>query len=238
MGGLARFNDRPVVVIGHEKGNDTRSRIARNFGMARPEGYRKAIRLMDLADRFGAAGHHPRRHPRRLPRQGRRGARPGRGDRPLDREVPADRRAARLRHHRRGRLRRRRRLRHRRPHRHARAFDLLGDLARGLRLDPLEGRREDEGGRRGAAPDRPGPARARRHRPHRPRAAAAAPSATSPRRSPASAPPSASSSASSTAGSPPSSARRAARSSSTWARSRWSPDARPSARSARSDTFA
>ena len=52
MGGLARFNDRPVVVIGHEKGNDTRTRIARNFGMARPEGYRKAIRLMDLADRF------------------------------------------------------------------------------------------------------------------------------------------------------------------------------------------
>ena len=40
------------MVIGHEKGNDTRSRIARNFGMARPEGYRKAIRLMDLADRF------------------------------------------------------------------------------------------------------------------------------------------------------------------------------------------
>ncbi|MBP7240483.1 acetyl-CoA carboxylase carboxyltransferase subunit alpha [Amaricoccus sp.] len=53
MGGLARFDDRPVVVIGHEKGHDTRSRIERNFGMARPEGYRKAIRLMDLADRFG-----------------------------------------------------------------------------------------------------------------------------------------------------------------------------------------
>ncbi len=53
MGGLARFGDRPVVVIGHEKGNDTKSRIERNFGMARPEGYRKAIRLMDLADRFG-----------------------------------------------------------------------------------------------------------------------------------------------------------------------------------------
>jgi acetyl-CoA carboxylase carboxyl transferase subunit alpha len=52
MGGLARLNDRPVVVIGHEKGNDTNSRIERNFGMARPEGYRKAIRLMDLADRF------------------------------------------------------------------------------------------------------------------------------------------------------------------------------------------
>ena len=52
MGGLARFNDTPVVVIGHEKGHDTKSRIERNFGMARPEGYRKAIRLMDMADRF------------------------------------------------------------------------------------------------------------------------------------------------------------------------------------------
>jgi len=53
MGGLARLDDRPVMVIGHEKGSDTKSRIARNFGMARPEGYRKAIRLMDLANRFG-----------------------------------------------------------------------------------------------------------------------------------------------------------------------------------------
>lgn len=53
LGGLARFNDQPVVVMGQEKGNDTQSRIHHNFGMARPEGYRKAIRLMDLADRFG-----------------------------------------------------------------------------------------------------------------------------------------------------------------------------------------
>ena len=53
MGGLARLGDAPVMVIGHEKGHDTKSRIERNFGMARPEGYRKAIRLMDLADRFG-----------------------------------------------------------------------------------------------------------------------------------------------------------------------------------------
>ena len=53
MGGLARFNDAPVVVIGHEKGHDTKTRIERNFGMARPEGYRKAIRLMDMAHRFG-----------------------------------------------------------------------------------------------------------------------------------------------------------------------------------------
>ena len=52
MGGLARFNDAPVIVIGHEKGHDTKTRIERNFGMARPEGYRKAIRLMDMADKF------------------------------------------------------------------------------------------------------------------------------------------------------------------------------------------
>ena len=53
MGGLARLDDRPVIVIGHEKGHDTKTRIERNFGMARPEGYRKAIRLMDMAHRFG-----------------------------------------------------------------------------------------------------------------------------------------------------------------------------------------
>ncbi|WP_316015580.1 acetyl-CoA carboxylase carboxyltransferase subunit alpha [Roseobacter sp. HKCCA0434] len=53
MGGLARLDDKPVVVLGQEKGHDTATRIARNFGMARPEGYRKAVRLMDMADRFG-----------------------------------------------------------------------------------------------------------------------------------------------------------------------------------------
>lgn len=53
MGGLARLDGRAVMVIGQEKGHDTRTRIERNFGMARPEGYRKAIRLMEMADRFG-----------------------------------------------------------------------------------------------------------------------------------------------------------------------------------------
>lgn len=53
MGGLARLDDTPVMVIGLEKGFDTKTRIKRNFGMARPEGYRKAIRLMELADKFG-----------------------------------------------------------------------------------------------------------------------------------------------------------------------------------------
>ena len=53
MGGLARLDGVPVMVIGHEKGHDTKTRIERNFGMARPEGYRKAIRLMDMASKFG-----------------------------------------------------------------------------------------------------------------------------------------------------------------------------------------
>jgi len=52
-GGLARFRGEACVVMGHEKGSDTQSRIKHNFGMARPEGYRKAIRLMEMADRFG-----------------------------------------------------------------------------------------------------------------------------------------------------------------------------------------
>ena len=52
MGGLGRFRGRPVLIMGHEKGNDTQSRVRHNFGMAKPEGYRKAIRLMELAERF------------------------------------------------------------------------------------------------------------------------------------------------------------------------------------------
>ncbi len=54
VGGLARFDGAPVVVIGHQKGHDTSENIARNFGMPHPEGYRKALRLMQLAERFGA----------------------------------------------------------------------------------------------------------------------------------------------------------------------------------------
>ncbi len=52
VGGLARLDGRPVVVIGHQKGRDTREKVKRNFGMPRPEGYRKALRLMRLAERF------------------------------------------------------------------------------------------------------------------------------------------------------------------------------------------
>ncbi|MDE2384930.1 MAG: acetyl-CoA carboxylase carboxyltransferase subunit alpha [Alphaproteobacteria bacterium] len=53
VGGLGRFNGVPVVVIGQEKGSDTESRLKHNFGMAKPEGYRKAVRLMEMADKFG-----------------------------------------------------------------------------------------------------------------------------------------------------------------------------------------
>jgi acetyl-CoA carboxylase carboxyl transferase subunit alpha len=53
LGGLASFRGRSVMVIGHEKGNDTKSRLRHNFGMAMPDGYRKAVRLMSMAERFG-----------------------------------------------------------------------------------------------------------------------------------------------------------------------------------------
>ncbi|MCT8357240.1 acetyl-CoA carboxylase carboxyltransferase subunit alpha [Xanthomonas citri pv. anacardii] len=52
VGGLGRIDGRPVVIIGHQKGRDTKTKVARNFGMPRPEGYRKALRLMKLAERF------------------------------------------------------------------------------------------------------------------------------------------------------------------------------------------
>ena len=53
VGGLARIDGRPVMVIGHEKGRDTKGKVRRNFGMPKPEGYRKALRLMKMAERFG-----------------------------------------------------------------------------------------------------------------------------------------------------------------------------------------
>ena len=53
VGGLAKFEGRSVVVIGHQKGRDTKAKIRRNFGMPRPEGYRKALRLMKMGEKFG-----------------------------------------------------------------------------------------------------------------------------------------------------------------------------------------
>ena len=53
VGGLGRINGRPVMIFGHQKGRDTKTKVRRNFGMPRPEGYRKALRLMKMAERFG-----------------------------------------------------------------------------------------------------------------------------------------------------------------------------------------
>ena len=90
VGGLGRLAGRSVVVLGQEKGDDTESRIKHNFGMAKPEGYRKAQRLMQLADRFKIPVVDAGRHAGRLSRPRCRGARPGRGDRHFDRHLPGD----------------------------------------------------------------------------------------------------------------------------------------------------
>ena len=117
--GFARFRGEPIAVIGQEKGDDTKSRLKHNFGMAKPEGYRKAVRVMELADRFSRAGGQPGRHRRRLSRHQCRGARPGRGDRALDLGLPGAEGAVAVGHHRRGRLGRRHRDRHGQPRLHA-----------------------------------------------------------------------------------------------------------------------
>ena len=85
VGGLARIDGRRVMLIGHEKGDDTASRLKHNFGMAKPEGYRKAIRLMQLADQLRHSGRDAGRYAGRVPGRPGGGARPGGGDRPLDR---------------------------------------------------------------------------------------------------------------------------------------------------------
>ncbi len=84
IGGIGRFRGYSCVVIGTEKGADTTARVAHNFGMAQPEGYRKARRLMQLADRFHLPVVTLCRHDRRLSRYRRGGTRTGGGDRALD----------------------------------------------------------------------------------------------------------------------------------------------------------
>ena len=88
IGGLGRFHGRSVVVLGTEKGSDTESRVKHNFGMARPEGYRKARRLIDARGPVRPADFEFRRYLRRVSRHRRRGAGPGRSHRPLDRGLP------------------------------------------------------------------------------------------------------------------------------------------------------
>ena len=135
--------------------------------MARPEGYRKAVRLMDMADHFEHPGHRAHRHRRRLSRHRRRGTRPGRGHRALDRRVPAHRRSQCRGDHRRRRLRRRDRDRDREPRADAGARDLQRDLAGRRRLDPVARYGQGAGGRVQHEDHRAGPAAVRRRRYHR-----------------------------------------------------------------------
>ena len=73
--GMAWFHGKPVMVVGSQKGRDTKQRVARNFGQAKPEGYRKALRAMQLAAKFRRPDYRIHRYARRLSGRGRRGAR-------------------------------------------------------------------------------------------------------------------------------------------------------------------
>ena len=137
LGGLGRFRGRSVVVLGTEKGADTESRVQHNFGMARPEGYRKARRLIELAGQFGLPV---------LTFVDTSGAFPGidaeargqaRGDRAVDRGLPGSAGAAGRHHHRRGWFRRGDCAGRGRSGADAGACDLFGDLAGGMCLHPV-----------------------------------------------------------------------------------------------------
>ena len=135
--GFGRFDGQPVAVIGQEKGSDTQTRLKHNFGMARPEGYRKAVRIMELAERFEIPV---------LTLVDTAGAYPGIGAEERGQAEAIARsteaclnlqRAAGLAGHRRGRLGRRHRDRHRQRGPDDGARHLLRDLAGSGRLHPL-----------------------------------------------------------------------------------------------------
>ncbi len=150
VGGLARFNGQSVMVIGHQKGRDTKEKILRNFGMPRPEGYRKAMRLMRLAEKFALPV---------LTFVDTPGAYPGIGAEERGQSeaigrnlyVMAELKVPLVVHrHRRGRFRRRAGHRGRRSRDDAAVRHLLGDFAGRLRLDPVEKRRQGARGGRDA----------------------------------------------------------------------------------------
>ena len=147
VAGFARIDGRRVVVVGQQKGADTEENVRRNFGMPHPEGYRKAMRVMELAERCGLPVVTFVDVPGAHPGPGVGGAGDRRGHRALGRpdDPPAD--PDRDRDHRRGRLRRRARDRRRRRRAGPRERGLLGDLARGLREHPVadHGRGGDRG---------------------------------------------------------------------------------------------
>ena len=135
VGGFGRFRGESICVVGQEKGASTEGRIKHNFGMARPEGYRKAVRLMEMADRFGIPVLSIVDFGRRLSRHRRRGTRTGGSDRPLHRCLPVAWRAQRRDHYRRRHVGRRDRHHHRQPRADVRTRDLQRDLAGGGVLD-------------------------------------------------------------------------------------------------------
>ena len=171
VGGFGRFRGESICVIGHEKGSSTESRLKHNFGMAKPEGYRKAERLMEMADRFGipvlslvdTAGAYPgigaeeRGQAEAIARSTETCLRPRR---PQCRG-----------HRRRRRLGRGDRDRHRQPRADAGARHLQRDLAGGRGVDPVARHRQGAGGRDRHEDHRPGHDSLRRHRPDRHRAA-------------------------------------------------------------------
>ena len=162
--GLGKLDGRTIALVGQQKGRDIQERSRRQFGMPYPEGYHKAIRVMELAERHGFPVDLARRHSGRLSGGGGRAARPGQRDRRVaGGDGPADGADGRLRD-RRGRLRRRGRDRARRPGDDAGARDLLGHLARGLRRHPLARRRREEEGGGGVQAGRGALPRARRDR--------------------------------------------------------------------------
>ena len=147
VGGFGRFRGESICVIGHEKGSTTESRLKHNFGMARPEGYRKAVRLMEMADRFDIPV---------LALVDTAGAYPGIGAEErgqaeaIARSTEAclnARRAERRGDPRRRRLGRRDRDRHRQPRADAGARDLQRDLAGRRGLDPVARHRQGAGRR-------------------------------------------------------------------------------------------
>ena len=147
VGGLARLEGMPVMVIGQQKGRDTKERVRRNYGMPKPEGYRKALRLMRMAERFRIPVITLDRYAGRLSRHRLGGARPERGHRAQSVRDVASRGAGVERGDRRGRLGRRVGHRRVRPAGDAAIQRLLGDLAGELRVDFVEEHRQ-EGDRR------------------------------------------------------------------------------------------
>ena len=180
--GIGSLDGRTIVLVGHQKGRDVKERLDRQFGMAYPEGYHKAMRVMEIAERFGFPFVVARRHTGRLPGRRRRAARTGRRDRALAGRAGSADGPDRGLHHRRGRLGRRRRARRHGSRPDAGERDLLGDHARGLRSDPLAGRRRGKACGRGLQAGRRPLPLARRDRRDRARSPKAVPSSTTTRR--------------------------------------------------------